>query len=156
MKEMFNTHLENAIKEARGIAYNISPPDLDEGFLHAVGTLSERVNRVGNVKLGLHLDPSVSEEDFAHVDKFNLYRIVQEFLNNSFKHSGSQKIDLRIEKEGSTVRLTADDHGKGFDMSEQTVGLGVKSLLHRIKLGELNGGIKSAPGNGTQLELNLN
>lgn len=156
MKEMFNTHLENAIKEARGIAYNISPPDLDEGFLHAVGTLSERVNRVGNVKLGLHLDPAVSEEDFAHVDKFNLYRIVQEFLNNSFKHSGSQKIDLRIEKEGSTVRLTADDHGKGFDMSEQTVGLGVKSLLHRIKLGELNGGIKSAPGNGTQLELNLN
>jgi len=156
MKEMFNAHLENAIKEARGIAYTLSPPDLEEGFLHAINTLAERINRIGKVQMGLTIDQHLKENDFAHIDKFNLYRIVQEFLNNSFKHSASEKLDITIKKTDDKIKLIADDHGKGFDMSEQTVGLGIKSLLHRIKLGDLNGGIKSSPGNGTQLELILN
>ena len=156
LKDMFVKQLDNAIKEARGIAYTISPPDLDEGFLHALETLVERINRVGKIKVGLKVEDSVHEKDFAAVDKFNIYRIVQEFLNNSFKHSGSEGIDIMLKRENGSVMLLADDHGKGFDMNDQTVGLGIKSLQHRIKLGDLKGGVKSAPGKGTQLELELN
>jgi len=155
LKEMFNKHLDNSIKEARGIAYSLSPPDLEEGFLHALETLTERVNRVGKIKVQLNVDEGLVENDFAQVDKFNLYRIVQEFLNNSFKHSGSDSIDIELKRASSSVNLIADDHGKGFDMNDQTVGLGIKSLLHRIKMGGLKGGINSHPGTGTQLELNI-
>jgi len=156
LKEMFNKHLDNSIKEARGIAYSLSPPDLEEGFLHALKTLIERVNRVGNAKVQLKIDKALVEKDFSQVDKFNLYRIVQEFLNNSFKHSGSDEIDIQLKRESDGIDLLANDHGKGFDMDDQTVGLGIKSLLHRIKLGGLKGGISSQPGNGTQLQLNIN
>lgn len=156
LKDMFTKHLDNAIKEARGIAYSISPPDLEEGFLHALETLVERINRVGNIKVGLKVEDQVCEKDFTEVDKFNLYRIIQEFLNNSFKHSGSECIDIMLNKDSGSIMLLADDHGKGFDMNDQTVGLGIKSLQHRIRLGDLRGGVKSAPGMGTQLELEIN
>lgn len=154
-KDMLNKHLENAIKEARGIAYSLSPPDLEEGLLHALNTLVDRMNRFSAININLQMDESVIEDDFSKVDKFNLYRIVQEFLNNSFKHSGSEQIEIAISKDSHTIKLLANDHGKGFDINDHNVGLGIKSLQQRIKLGGLKGAIISAPGKGTQLELGI-
>lgn len=155
LRDMFVKHLENAIKETRGIAYILSPPDLEEGFLHALSTLKERINRVGNMKVHLAIDDEVGEASFANIDKFNLYRIVQEFLNNSIKHSGSVRLDIHVSKTDIGLHLVADDHGKGFDMSDHTNGLGIKSLEHRIKLGNLRGGVSSKIGEGTKLDIQI-
>lgn len=155
LREMFVKHLDNAIKETRGIAYILSPPDLEEGFLHALSTLTERINRVGNMKVHLEVEKNVAEEDFGTIDKFNLYRIVQEFLNNSIKHAGSLRLDIQVSKTDHGLSLVADDHGKGFDMADHTNGLGIKSLEHRIKLGNLRGGVSSKVGEGTKLEIHI-
>ena len=155
LRDMFVKHLDNAIKETRGIAYILSPPDLEEGFLHALSTLTERINRVGNMKVHLEVDNQVAEENLDKIDKFNLYRIVQEFLNNSIKHAGSAKLDIHVFKTENELHLVADDHGKGFDMADHTTGLGIKSLEHRIKLGNLRGGVSSKIGEGTKLEIQI-
>jgi two-component system sensor histidine kinase UhpB len=155
LRDMFVKHLDNAIKETRGIAYILSPPDLEEGFLHALSTLTERINRVGNMKVYLDVDNRVEEENFGKIDKFNLYRIVQEFLNNSIKHAGSTRLDIQVSKTDHGLCLVADDHGKGFDMADHTNGLGIKSLEHRIKLGNLRGGVSSKVGEGTKLEIQI-
>lgn len=153
LRDMFEKHLENAIKETRGIAYILSPPDLEEGFLHALTTLTERMNRVGKMKVHLEVSKDVSEINFNEIDKFNLYRIVQEFVNNSIKHADSILLDIVISKTEKGLQLFADDHGKGFDMSDHTIGLGIKSLQHRIKLGNLQGGVLSKVGEGTKLDV---
>lgn len=153
LRDMFEKHLENAIKETRGIAYILSPPDLEEGFLHALKTLTERMNRVGKMKVHLEVGRGIIEADFSEIDKFNLYRIVQEFLNNSIKHADSEMLDIAISKSEKGLQLLADDHGKGFDMSDHTTGLGIKSLQHRIKLGNLYGGVLSKVGEGTKLDV---
>ena len=153
LRDMFEKHLENAIKETRGIAYILSPPDLEEGFLHALSTLTERMNRVGKMKVHLDVNQQVAEADFSTIDKFNLYRIIQEFLNNSIKHADSERLDIVVSKNENILHVMADDHGKGFDMSDHTTGLGVKSLQHRIKLGNLQGGVTSMIGEGTKLDV---
>lgn len=153
LRDMFEKHLGNAIKETRGIAYILSPPDLEEGFLHALTTLTERMNRVGKMKVHLEVAKDVTEINFKEIDKFNLYRIVQEFLNNSIKHADSTLLDIVILKTESGLQLIADDHGKGFDMAEHTTGLGITSLQHRIKLGNLQGGVSSKVGEGTKLDV---
>lgn len=153
LRDMFEKHLENAIKETKGIAYILSPPDLEEGFLHALSTLTERMNRAGKMKVNLEVKKDVTESDFSSIDKFNLYRIVQEFLNNSIKHAGSDRLDIVVSKGEKGIHLVADDHGKGFDMSAQTNGLGVKSLQHKIKLDNLQGGVTSKIGEGTKLDV---
>lgn len=155
LKDMFVKHLDNAIKESRGIAYILSPPDLEEGFLHALSTLTERINRVGNMKVHLDVGADVEESSFAHIDKFNLYRILQEFINNSTKHSGSARLDIQVLQTDKGLLVKADDHGKGFDMADHTNGLGIKSLEHRIKLGSLCGGVSSKVGEGTKLEIQV-
>jgi two-component system sensor histidine kinase UhpB len=155
LRDMFVKHLDNAIKETRGIAYILSPPDLEEGFLHALSTLTERINRVGNMKVHLAVGDNVEESSFAHIDKFNLYRILQEFINNSIKHSGSARLDMQVSQTDKGLLLMADDHGKGFDMADHINGLGIKSLEHRIKLGSLCGGVSSKVGEGTKLEIQV-
>lgn len=153
LRSMFEKHLENAIKETKGIAYVLSPPDLEEGFLHALSTLTGRMNRMGKMKLNLEVRKQVAEADFSTIDKFNLYRIVQEFLNNAIKHAGSERLDIVVSKGEDGIHLVADDHGKGFDMSDNTTGLGVKSIQYRIKLGNLHGGLTSKIGEGTKLDV---
>ncbi len=155
LRDMFVKHLDNAIKETRGIAYILSPPDLEEGFLHALSTLTERINRVGNMKVHLAVGDNVEESSFSHIDKFNLYRILQEFINNSIKHSGSARLDMQVSQTDKGLLLMADDHGKGFDMADHINGLGIKSLEHRIKLGSLCGGVSSKVGEGTKLEIQV-
>lgn len=153
LRDMFEKHLENAIKETKAIAYSLSPPDLEEGFLHALSTLTERMNRVGKMKVNLEVKKHVTEADFSTIDKFNLYRIVQEFFNNAIKHAGSERLDIVVSKDENGVHLFADDHGKGFDILDQTTGLGVKSLEQRIKFGNLHGGVTSKMGEGTKLDV---
>jgi signal transduction histidine kinase len=107
------------------------------------------------MKVYLDVDNRVEEENFGKIDKFNLYRIVQEFLNNSIKHAGSTRLDIQVSKTDNGLCLVADDHGKGFDMADHTNGLGIKSLEHRIKLGNLRGGVSSKVGEGTKLEIQI-
>lgn len=155
IKDQIAKQIENVIREARGIAYTLSPPDLDEGFIHALDILKERINRIGDMKLNLKVEDGVQEFDFGKVDKYNLYRIIQEFLNNSIKHSGSDHSDIHITKEGECIKIHANDYGKGFDIANHSIGLGIKSLEHRIKLGNLKGGVTSAVGSGTQLNIEI-
>ena len=153
LKELFERHLDSAIKETRGIAYNLFPPDLEEGFIPAMNMLTERINRLGSHKISLEIQKGIVESNFDSTDKFNLYRIVQEFINNSNKHSESALVKIKIHKTSDGIHVFIDDNGKGFDMSQHSGGLGVKSIEHRIKLGSLHGGLKSAIGEGTQLDL---
>ena len=153
LRDIFEKHLQKVIKDTKAVAYSLSPPDLEEGFLHALSTLTERMNRLGKMKVNLEVEKHLSESDFSTIDKFNLFRIVQEYLNNAFKHAGSERLDIVVSKGENGIHLFADDHGKGFDMSEHTIGLGVKSLQYRIKFGNLHGGLTSKIGEGTKLHV---
>jgi signal transduction histidine kinase len=86
----------------------------------------------------------------------NLYRIVQESLNNILKHSHAKRADIKLERDVHNVQLRIADDGCGFETdetAENRKGLGLKNIAERVKM--LGGKLKigSHFGRGTSLEI---
>jgi len=82
-----------------------------------------------------------------------LFRVLQEALHNSAKHSGVLEFDVRLWAADGFVHLTIGDRGCGFDVRSASVGpgIGLISMRERIKLvnGQLS--IDSHPSRGTRV-----
>jgi PAS domain S-box-containing protein len=82
-----------------------------------------------------------------------LYRVLQEALHNSAKHSGVRYIEVRLWGMSGEIHLTVKDAGMGFDTeaARKGQGLGLISMEERLKL--LNGtiSIESQPKRGTTI-----
>ena len=83
-----------------------------------------------------------------------LFRVLQEALHNSAKHSGGRRFEVRLWGTENDIHLTIKDSGKGFDReaAKTSQGIGLISMEERLKL--VNGGlsIDSQPGRGTVIE----
>ena len=81
------------------------------------------------------------------------YRVLQEALHNSVKHSGVRRFEVRFWGEVEEIHLTIRDSGAGFDLEavKESPGLGLISMEERLKL--LNGtfSIDSQPRRGTTI-----
>ncbi len=89
-----------------------------------------------------------------------LYRVVQESLNNTFKHAQAQNVHLLIEKKGDAIILVIEDDGIGFELDgdnlpQRKAGMGLAGMLERISLigGTLE--VDSTPGSGTAIHVRV-
>jgi signal transduction histidine kinase len=83
-----------------------------------------------------------------------LFRVLQEALHNSAKHSGGQRFEVSLSETANEVLLTVKDSGKGFDReaAKTTQGIGLISMEERLKLVNGTLSIESQPGRGTTIE----
>jgi len=86
-----------------------------------------------------------------------LFRILQEALHNSAKHSGVRHFEVRLWETSDAVHLTVRDSGAGFDLetAKRGRGLGLVSMEERLKV--LNGtlSIESLPQRGTAIHAHI-
>lgn len=130
---------------------NISFSDLQVRINNFIENAKMAVAQIGfemNVQDEFNLD-----EKFTAFEGINIYRVIQESINNSIKHSKATKIKLSFEKENNHFLIKISDNGKGFDKDTLTHGNGFYNMHKRITEigGELN--ITSQPGEGTTLKL---
>ena len=87
--------------------------------------------------------------------KLNLYRIVQEQLNNIVKHADAKNIAVTVSKDNSFINLVVADDGKGFDPDKKRKGIGISNMINRVE--SFNGEIKieSSIGNGCRTQIRI-
>lgn len=110
-----------------------------------------RVNDTGVCRAVLE---SNFEKEISVTAKSFLLRIVQEFMQNSLKHSGGDCITIKLETTDDGLALIAADNGKGFDIKKiQSGGIGLSNMRRRVNLigGLFN--LHSEPGKGTQMQI---
>ena len=147
--------IQNCIKEIKEIAYNLLPPELERGFLNAINRFANRINATGRLEFFIEVEKNVTEEDLSHIDKFNLYRIVQEVINNALKHSRADHIFFKVHKNDKQIEIEIKDEGIGFDEMKIEEGLGIQNVKHRMRISKLKGLFESEPGKGTKIKLIL-
>jgi len=142
------------ISEVRGISYNLRPYQLGKiGLTRAIDSVINNGIKSSQITFDYKiddLDDAVSKENEIH-----LYRIIQECVGNSLKHSNAANVALKILKKENDIIINYSDDGKGFDVSSEKnnpSGLGFSSLAERVKL--LGGSmvIDSNPGQGTKID----
>ena len=82
-----------------------------------------------------------------------LYRVLQEALHNSAKHSGVGHLEVRLWGTSDQIHLTVRDSGVGFDgeAARRSPGLGLISMQERVKLVNGTLSIESQPNRGTTI-----
>jgi signal transduction histidine kinase len=140
---------------ARKVSHDLMPVDLlNSGFLKGIKTVVSRLNRVGKIRYTLNvwgkerkMEPNVSN---------NLYRIVQEFIHNSEKHSGATETNIHLKYQPKSVEVTISDNGKGFDPDKlKSEGIGLQNMFNRIKTFTNQYEFKAKEGRGVSLYINI-
>jgi len=125
--------LDKTSKEVREISYQMMPLTLKElGLIKALDELLHRSFNVNNITY--HLDHFGIEKRLPEKIEVSVYRICQELINNSLKHSNASNISLLLFLKENILTLTFEDNGKGFDVSSVTKGIGFNSLNSRLEL----------------------
>ena len=154
-KELGNL-LQSCIREVKEIAYNLLPPELEKGFINAIERFSHRINSIGEIEFVFQMSDGFVEDDLRAVDKFNLYRIIQELFNNAVKHSKAAEFKIEMNKlENGEIEIHVSDNGVGFDMDKVKQGLGLANIEYRLSLSGINGKFDSNKGTGTHARLKL-
>jgi signal transduction histidine kinase len=93
--------------------------------------------------------------DFEKDDdlKLNIYRIVQEQVNNILKHAHADYVSVSLHGTNDHIRIMVRDNGRGFDVSQKRKGIGISNMINRVK--SFNGEvvIDSTPGKGCKVEI---
>ncbi|AWA29882.1 two-component sensor histidine kinase [Flavobacterium magnum] len=142
-----------ALENSRRIAHDLLPPVLEKFGLHAaIEELCHEFKsaRQAEIHFMNKLPPFNMAEEETHLQVF---RILQELLNNSFRHGKATTIHIVLDEVDGKRLCAYTDNGKGFDPSEMKnkKGLGMKNIESRIAI--LNGNLTfdSAVNRGVQV-----
>ena len=129
--------LGDSIVRTKQIARGLVPVKLEEqGFSAAIAAIVDAAGRSHNIKIDFHSSPEIvfKEKDRA----LQLYRIVQEALNNAIKHSGADHIVVRLGCEGEPPVIVAEvsDNGMGLDTHRSHEGMGLRIMKYRAEKAE--------------------
>ena len=151
-----NTILETSIAELRQISYNLVPESLLKlGLEKALGDLCFTL-RSDTVSIEFH--SYEIDNSMPLTTQTNIFRIVQELVNNALKHSKATQILVSCSQNGNRFYISIEDNGVGFDISgiEENQGLGIKNIKSRIEL--LHGSFdceSSSGGTSYNIELDV-
>jgi signal transduction histidine kinase len=148
---------QRSIDETRAIYMGLKPTVLSEhGILSTLEWYRRELLKLYSSH-HIELETQVAEEDIPDYLKITIFRIVQEALNNTFKHGEAEWIDIRLTANDGVMELEVSDDGVGMDLDRIMESLTAKSLglLGMRERAELTGGeftIISAPGEGTSIK----
>ena len=122
---------QQVLKEMRLLLYELRPLTLErDGLASALKQRLEAVEGRAGVETSLFIEGSGIVPE--HIDA-ELYRIAQEALNNSLKHSGASSVMVRLCTTPEEINLTVSDNGRGFSAKSvaDKGGLGLVSMQER-------------------------
>ncbi|SDW44675.1 PAS domain S-box-containing protein [Lutibacter oricola] len=153
--------LGSLIKEVRAVTFNLTPPELiDYGIVPTIQKLAEKLAGFTGKQIFFENKTNFKGR-FDSLVETNLYRVVQEAVNNALKYANSNYILVSISHSDQVLSIVIDDDGKGFDVDKllaekSEAGMGLFFMKERISY--INGRIfiNSSKNNGTRITININ
>ncbi len=153
--EKSSLQIDSVIKRFREISYDLLPNTLvRKGFIKATEEFIGKLKELHP----LQIEFNAGEIALTPEREVNLYRILQEIIQNTLKHSRATTLKINIQKIDKKILLTTVDNGIGFNYTEKKQmanGLGLLSLQSRA---EILGGqlvVNTLPGSGTSFEIEI-
>ena len=150
--------LQTVTTDIRSISHALMPSALlDFGLVAALQNLCDRVNGSGKVAIeffhkGIH-------ERLTQDMELNLFRIIQELLNNAFKYAQASNITIQLIKYPQQIMLSVEDDGVGFDPKQLPTlidnGIGLQNIETRVQTLAGTCNIETQPGKGVLTTIEL-
>ncbi|WP_408043844.1 tetratricopeptide repeat-containing sensor histidine kinase [Tenacibaculum litopenaei] len=148
--------LQDIEKEIRDVSHKLSDNfnSTDINFTSIIKQLLEDKSIIGNFTHSIEFDPEIAWKDVNEVTKANIYRIIQEALQNIIKHAKAKHVSLKFGLSGNSLSISIQDDGVGFNVKKGKKGIGIKNINSRLEKLKGKITIKSELGVGTTLLIN--
>ena len=144
-----------AIDEIRQLSHKLAPAFFKEGTLkETFERLLHMMNVDSKFKIVLHFD-SLENKRISNDIQLNLYRILQEQMNNITKYSGADEIKISVTVEDKNLKMIIQDNGRGFDTKKARKGIGLVNIQKRTELLFGFFSLQSSVGNGCKLQIKI-
>jgi signal transduction histidine kinase len=149
------------IREVRKVTFNLKPTVLgDFGLQAALNVFIREIGKLADAKLVYH--PQGEIERLPQKTENNIFRIIQEAVNNAIKYSEADVITVNLQQVDNELIIHVEDNGIGFDLklvdSRNTKiesGRGFFNMYERTEYINGNLTIDSSPGKGTVVTLSV-
>ncbi|WP_299628099.1 sensor histidine kinase [uncultured Tenacibaculum sp.] len=144
-------------KEIREVSHKLSDNfnDANINFTSIITQLLEDKGTIGGFDTHFKNDKSITWKEISEVTKANVYRIIQEALQNIIKHAKAKNVTLAFSIENEKLEIQIADDGVGFDTKKSRKGIGIKNINSRIAKLQGNVSFISALNKGTTLQIKI-
>ncbi len=146
--------LDAAVDDLRNMSNNLAPSALSAfGLVSALERMIRDIDQI--IAAELTLDPAARTDRLSKRDELHVFRILQESLTNTLKHSEAESVIVEIQSLGEDgIEFRAIDDGKGFDPKKAKEGRGLHFIRERVFLlkGELE---LSSSDSGTMISVKI-
>ena len=145
--------LDNAIGEIRSLTHKHVAPlqnvDMKQSVTNLLGILEKSTGI--QTEFEYEIKREITDDDL----KVNIYRILQEGVNNISRHAKATHAFISIKDCEGKINIIIKDNGKGFDINNKREGIGISNITNRINSfnGELS--IESTPGKGSEINIKI-
>jgi len=108
------------------------------------------------IQFDFQIDPSIDgSQTFTSIRGMNIYRIIQEGVNNAIKYSKASKVIVSVHESEDTFKINIQDDGQGFNKENVAKGNGLQNMSKRAR--DLGGELKinSEDNKGTTIQLKI-
>ncbi len=143
-------------EEIRNKSHLLQMPDFADTDLNIeINNLIYRLEET-SVTLNKDIDGTINWQKLAPKTQLNMYRILQELINNSLKYSKPHEIKIVAQKSGNSIELSFTDNGAGYNPEDITYGFGYKNeIIARTELLRAKFTDHSRVGRGAKLNFEI-
>ena len=145
--------IKESLGEVRALSKSLNTDVIqNRGFSQSVKAEIERLNRMKLITADFVIVGDVIPFENKK-DGIILFRILQEFISNTVKHSKASELIISLDFKKDQLIIKATDDGKGFVIDEVKDSSGLLNMKNRAELTESSYNLVSHPNNGTQLTM---
>ena len=149
--------LRRSVEQIRHLSYDLRPPHFEKmGITNALYSFCQEFREQCGIEIDF-LSAGVEETKPDFTLQINLYRIVQEALNNIRKHAKAKHVKIRLVASYPDIILRVEDDGKGFQVPESfdeflsRKCMGLQGMQERARLLRGNFQVQSQRDKGTKI-----
>ena len=149
--------LKNIEQDIREISHDLNreKSELINNFVALVDQLFEEQKKTYASKLISNIDPLLKWDLVSNAVKINVYRMLQESLQNTNKYANATTVGVDFSKVDDQLVLKISDDGVGFNVKTAKKGIGIQNILFRANECQGTATIASIKGEGTTVTITL-
>ncbi len=142
IRHKYIAELKAIEKEIRLISHDLGTDTLltDVAFIDVIKDFITEQCTIHKLDYSFRSDIDIDWEEIPDNKKVNLFRIIQESLQNIFKHAKADSIKVNFVQNDENIILTIIDDGIGFKSNKVKKGIGIKNITSRVQ--QMNGRVE--------------
>ena len=133
-RSQYISELKTIEEDIRKVSHELNTDFVSgSGFIDIIETLIETQTKAYGFDYELKHNDDINWEEASNKTKIHIYRIIQESLQNIYKHANATLVKISFQVKNNVFCLAINDNGSGFDVNKAKRGIGLKNINSRVE-----------------------